>query len=196
MSSIAPVVCIQKAMGSSPIAPRHFSKTDTLLRQNRTAVGQTLVGRSQNLLSSSRPSMRGFAWTKPVLGPSVPVVPGGDLWCVRDAFCELMGWPPESEDWQAFIPAPEGADTLRLIDHLGLEHVDPRSGQSGTAVRLAHPGILFYGLTIPSTVGTQFLSHAVYEPDLRNYRDIPPEYASYEPVLFDAIIDAHKPPRA
>jgi hypothetical protein len=63
-------------------------------------------------------------------------------------------------------------------------------------VRLAHPGILFYGLTIPSTVGTQSLSHAVYEPDLRNYRGIPAEYASYKPVLFDAIIDARKPPRA
>lgn len=136
--------------------------------------------------------MRGFTWTERPSPRDIRAPAGGDLWCLRNVFCQLMGWPHGSEDWQAFIEAPEGKDTYRLIDHLGLERFDPLCHQSELEVRLDHPGVLLFDLSIPSPVG--HMGHMIYEPHLRDCRGLPPEYASYRPELVNVIIDTRQYP--
>lgn len=70
-------------------------------------------------LDSSPRTMRGFTWLEePPLEASIPAgadIPvGAELWCVRDAICQLMGWPPDSEDHGAFIPLVGKQNMRRL----------------------------------------------------------------------------------
>ncbi len=90
--------------------------------------------------------MAGFTWSPPA--PQLRLVPG-DGWCVRDALCQLFGWPIDSEEGLRFVENPEGADLYRLIEHLGLEWYDPahQPHEEELATRLDHPGIVLYGLT-------------------------------------------------
>ena len=138
--------------------------------------------------------MRGFKWTEEPGQPDVPVAPGGDLWCVRDAFCQLMGWPLHSEDWQAFIPGPQGGDTYRLAQHLGLEYFDPQQHLAEIIARQDHPGVMLYALQIPRPTGPQPMGHTIYAPHLRNWPGIPWEYAAYSPELFSVFIDTRQRP--
>jgi hypothetical protein len=66
-----------------------------------------------------------------------------------------MGWPPESEGWEAFIEAPRGRDMYRLVEHLGLEWFDPEyyTHQIEIAARLDYPGVLLYDIFIPAPTG-------------------------------------------
>jgi hypothetical protein len=92
--------------------------------------------------SSFTPTMAGFDWSP---APAfVPTVPGEDGWCLRDAVCKLFGWVPGSEEWSRFTTeAPQGLDTLRLVEHLRLTVFE--IGASGSwdqlADRAAHPGV-------------------------------------------------------
>ncbi len=136
------------------------------------------------------PTMEGFRWTPRRMDPTHTGLPG-DLWCVRDAFCALMGWAEGSADWNAFIEAPAPGDMDRLTDHLGLTWFDPDYGPH-RAVReaaLDHPGIACYNLQ-----GWP-VSHMVYEPYLRHLRGLPAAYAVFEPELFRVLVDMRQPPR-
>jgi hypothetical protein len=44
-----------------------------------------------------------------------------------------MGWPPDSEDYHAFIRVPEKEDTYRLAAHLGLALFDGDNQSQVTA---------------------------------------------------------------
>lgn len=140
--------------------------------------------------------MQGFVWSERPPLPQIPRPPGGDLWCIRDAFCALMGWPPESEDWSAFIEAPDGPDMYRLIEHLGLEWFDPEYYPHLPEInaRLDHPGILLYDLFIPTPAGIRPIGHTMYEPHLRKPRWLPRRYAPYRPGLVNVIVDTRQSP--
>jgi hypothetical protein len=105
-----------------------------------------------------------------------------------------MGWLPGSDDWHAFIEAPSGPDTERLIEHLGLEwyDLDFEPHQELLVSRLDHPGVFGYQVTTP----TGPMDHVVYEPHLRYPRGIQRSYAAYGPVPVYVVVDVHQPPHA
>jgi hypothetical protein len=142
--------------------------------------------------------MRGFVWSERLPLPQVSQPPGGDLWCIRDAFCALMGWPPGSEGWEAFIEAPRGRDMYRLVEHLGLEWFDPEyyPHQAEIAARLDRPGVLLYDLFVPTPTGFQPMGHTMYEPHLRNPLWLSHRYAPYRPGLVNVVVDTRQPPSA
>jgi hypothetical protein len=143
-------------------------------------------------LDQSPPTMDGFAWTKQSVSLNIPIVPGGNLWCVRDTIGQLLGWPPGSENWYAFVKAPSSTDFYRLIDHLGLSWFDCHEPQ--LANHLMHPGILVYFLNVPGMPPDRPMAHTVFEPDLQNCNGIPYNYASYSPELFGVIVDMRQSP--
>jgi hypothetical protein len=58
-------------------------------------------------VDSSLRTMHGFIWLpEPAPPPDVLVLADAELWCVRDAICQLVGWLPGSEDYCAFIELP------------------------------------------------------------------------------------------
>jgi hypothetical protein len=135
------------------------------------------------------PSMKGFRWSHREIAGMPRGLPG-NLWCVRDAFCALMGWVEGSADWNAFIEGPAPEDMDRLTAHLGLTWFDPDYGPH-RAVReaaLDHPGIACYKLE-PIR-----LSHCAYEPHLRHLRGLPAAYAAFEPEFMRVIVDMRQPP--
>ncbi len=113
----------------------------------------------------------------------------GNLWCVRDAFCALMGWAEGSAEWAAFIEAPAPEDMDRIIEHVGLVWFDPDYPQHRPALEAAldHPGIACYNLPRVQ------ISHCVYQPHLRHLRDLPDQYVALEPELFRIIVDTRQP---
>ena len=79
------------------------------------------------------PTMDGFEWS-PAL-PYIPMEPGEDGWCVRNAFCALFGWTPDSDEWWRFREGPVGRDVARLAERLGLtEFQIPREWDSSSTV--------------------------------------------------------------
>lgn len=133
------------------------------------------------------PTMVGFEWTHRVITPAMRATPG-DLWCVRDAFSELMGWPPGSDDWLRFIDAPNPGDMDRLTDHLGLVWCDPDRQPEILATFLDHPGISVYAFH------THQMSHVMYQPHVGHLRDLPPQYGDIPAELFRIIADLRNPP--
>lgn len=135
------------------------------------------------------PTMAGFTWSASDAS-ALEQLPG-NLWCVRDAFSALLGWPPGSPDWKAFIQAPAPGDMDRLIEHLGLEWFDPEYPPHAEqlALRLDHPGIYCWNLhAVP-------IAHVIYEPHLRCPNGLPAQYAGLQPELFRVIVDVRQPPR-
>lgn len=132
--------------------------------------------------------MAGFAWSETFIPPAMRALPG-DLWCVRDAFSELMGWPPETDEWGRFIEAPIPDDMLRLIDHLGLAWCDPDRQSEIFTTFLDHPGISVYAFH------THQMSHVLYQPHLRHLRELPPQFADIPAELFQIIADLRQLPR-
>jgi hypothetical protein len=134
--------------------------------------------------------MAGFVWTPRQISPEHRRVPG-DLWCLRDAFCELFGWPEGSDDWRAFIEAPQADDVPRLIEFLGLKEYDPEYPLDARflSALLDHPGIAFY--EIPSLN----IGHCIFEPHLRYMRGLDAAYRAYQPELFRVVPDSNQPPR-
>lgn len=110
---------------------------------------------------------------------------------MRDAICELFGWPPESEDWKAFIEGPGDEDVLRLCEHLGLEVFDPIYPEHRKELeeRLDYPGICLY-------LFRRFQAmHCMYQPDIRNLRPLPPQYSFFkpDPELVRIVVDPDCP---
>jgi hypothetical protein len=138
------------------------------------------------------PTMLGFVWAPKTITPAMRALPG-DLWCVRDAFCALMGWQPGSGEWRCFIEAQNGpADMERLIDHLGLVSLDPEYPGHASLLQQAldHPGIASYKLHRVQ------LEHLQYQPHLRHFVPLPSQYllADPDPELFQIIVDLRQGP--
>ena len=121
---------------------------------------------SQMPMRGGLPSMVGFSWTTPRPRSALSNLPG-DLWCVRDAFSELMGWPPGTDEWGHFIEAPLPADMDRLCDHLGLVWYDPDRQKDIFGTFVDHLGIAVY------VFHTEHMSHAIYQPHLKRPRPLP-----------------------
>src|SRR5207248_1264843 len=77
--------------------------------------------------------------------------------------CQLLGWPPGSDEWSRFIEAPHPDDMLPLYQHLGLLVCDVGIEQHvrELAALLDHPGIASF--ILPSIK----IGHAVYLGHLR-----------------------------
>jgi hypothetical protein len=156
-------------------------------------------------------TMAGFAWS-PTPG-FVPMGPGEDGWCMRDAICPLFGWRPGSEEWLRFIEAPVGEDTPRLAEHLGLACFQVPQDWGELISRLAHPGAAIFDLHAHQ------MSHVVYVHDLRwllhhwpadhglpatpgdrqlwSYGwPLGPQHMARGPVLGAVLIDERQPPRS
>jgi hypothetical protein len=151
--------------------------------------------------------MAGFEW--PETPPYVPTVPGENGWCVRDALCQLFGWEDGSEEWRRFIEAPEGPDTPRLAEHLGLTVLLVPPDWTELDRRAAHPGVALFDFP------NYKMSHVVYVPDVQwllRYWPTPdglpngtpprntgwplgPEHMARRPVLRAVLIDEEQPPR-
>ena len=131
--------------------------------------------------------MLGFEWTPRTIDPRRRELPG-DLWCVRDAFSALMRWDEGSDEWRRFIEAPDGpADMERLIAHLGLVAYDPEYPNHVESLRDAvdRPGIACYKFHRTR------MEHCMYQPHLRHFLPLPPQYllADPNPELFQIIAD-------
>ena len=105
------------------------------------------------------PSMVGFDWHK--TPGFVPTEEGEDGWCMRDAICQLFGWEPDSENGRLFIEGPQGQDTPRLAEHLGLTEFQVPQDWNELIRRLAHPGAAIFDFHAYRK------SHVVYVHDLR-----------------------------
>lgn len=141
---------------------------------------------------SDAPTMAGFEWTPRKIDPAQAALPG-DLWCVRDSVCALMGWPPASAEWHRFIEAPDGpADMERLLEHLNLVAYDPEypDHAKSLAEALDHPGIACYKL---HRIG---MEHCMYQPHLRHFVSLPVQYLDTDPnpELFQIIVEVRQPP--
>lgn len=73
-------------------------------------------------MTETVPTMDGFQWSPGEL--PARRVPGGNGWCVRDAYCRLLRWPAESTEWSRFIEYPHQDDLLPLAKHLGVTVYD------------------------------------------------------------------------
>lgn len=135
------------------------------------------------------PTMVGFTWTPGATPPTLHGLPG-DMWCVRGAFSELMGWPPRSKGWSRFIEGPPPDDMDRLCDHLGLAWCDPEREPELLGELLDHPGIAVYAFH------TERLSHVQYQPHVRHLRPLPSQYATIPAELFRIIADTRQEPGA
>ena len=90
------------------------------------------------------PTMAGFRWSPRIRPPDA--VPGSSGWCVRDSYCQLLGWPPGPVEWSRFIEYPDPDDLLPLASHLGVTVFDvgiPPHWNELTG-KLDHPGIAIF----------------------------------------------------
>lgn len=163
------------------------------------------------LRSAATPTMADFDWS-PTPG-FVPIGPGEDGWCMRDAICQLFGWPYGSENWWQFVEGPQGKDTPRLAEHLGLTEFQVPQDWNDLIGRLAHPGVAIFDFHAYQ------VSHVVYVADLRwlmhhwaTIDGLPatgedrqllsygwplgPEHMVRRPVLGAVLIDEREFPRA
>jgi hypothetical protein len=158
----------------------------------------------------STPSMNGFEWSQ--TEDFVSPVEGANGWCVRDAICRLFGWSPGSEEAKRFIEGPQGEDTPRLAEHLGLAVFQVPQDWNELIQRLDHPGVAVFNFKEYN------ISHSVYVHDLRwlfhhwpgidglpakgedqqlwSYGwPLSPGYIRRGPVLGAVLIDEQQPPR-
>lgn len=158
------------------------------------------------------PTMDGFKFAP--APPYVPTEPGEDGWCVRNAFCELFQWVPGSEEWLRFdVEGPQGEDTRRLAEHLGLTLFDLPGDWNGLITDLDHPGVAVFDFPDYEK------SHSIYVHDLRwllhhwpTSDGLPseetadrhliscgwplfPQYVDRRPVLRAVIVDERQSPR-
>ena len=141
--------------------------------------------------------MAGFQWSEREPGRQRLEVPVGDLWCVRDAFCQLMDWSPGSLEWDSFIEEPDGPDVYDLAEHLGLTWRDPRAPDHYQALltELDHPAVFLWGLTIPTASGPGKLGHTAFERHAAVPRGLPLVYSPYHPELVAVFVDTRRPPK-
>jgi hypothetical protein len=143
----------------------------------------------------------------------VPTEPGEEGWCVRDAFCELFGWEPGSDEWPRFIEASAGQDVPRLAEHLGLAVFEFPRDWHDLIGRSAHPGVALFAFPAYQKSHTvyvhdvQWLLHhwptpagqpaAPGERPLRKYGwPLGDQYLGRGPVLGAVILDECESPRA
>lgn len=130
-------------------------------------------------------SMSGFEWSerRRPLDRALP----GDMWCVRDAFCELFRWSPGSDDWSSFIEGPEDSDCLRLCNYLGLRVFDPMWPEHVTELGqyLDYPGVTFYVLERLQAM------HCLFQPHIGSLRSLPVQYrlVARRPELVRIVVD-------
>jgi hypothetical protein len=155
---------------------------------------------------SSIPTLEGFKWSSTDIWVDEE---GSDGWCVRDAFCRLLGWERGSDEWSRFIRGPAGPDTPRLAEHLGLTVLLVPPDWAELNRLAAHPGLVVF----------DFLdfekSHIEYVPNVETLLQWwptpdglpgghPPRSTGWplvkwhmdrKPVLRAVIIDQRQPPR-
>ncbi len=145
-------------------------------------------------------SLEGFTWTSKDLDDnnlnrSQLEVPG-DGWCVRDAFCELMNWPENSDEWNRFVENPSFDDVIRLGNRLGLHRLfwdektlcwrNDNPDSHAIEPGLDHPGVVIFWLEPLETF------HCSYSPDLRSYPHLPIRYFEFRPEAVMALMDANR----
>jgi hypothetical protein len=124
----------------------------------------------------------------------------------------LFGWSLGSVEWLWFIEGPQGQDTPRLAEHVGLTALQIPQDWNNLIGRLAHPGVAVFDFHAYQK------SHVVYVPDLqwllhhwprvdgeparpedRKLRSfgwpLGPEHMARGPVLGAALIDEREEPR-
>lgn len=111
------------------------------------------------MTSNDTPTMAEFEWSPaPVY---IPAGAGEDGWCMRDSVCQLFGWEPGSENWSRFVEGPNGIDTPRLAEHVGLACLEILEDWNTLITRLDHPGVAIFDFYAYQK------SHAIYVEDLR-----------------------------
>lgn len=116
------------------------------------------------MTTESIPTMADFKWSLTTAPRPGEAQDDGDGWCVRDAFCELLGWPPHSFDWSRFIEWPNGADLLRLATYLGLKKLRVPEDWNELIRLSVHPGVTHF---IFSAASAAQKAHVVYTPDIQ-----------------------------
>ena len=143
-----------------------------------------------------------FEWTN--YPHPTQVSDGGDGYCVRDAVCQLLGWPVGSPEWKWFRESPAPGDDKRLYDHLGLTIYDIAIPEHWNELitKTANPGIASFALP------RIHAGHAVYVPRVfdvlvRWHRPeglplpvrpgygypLGPQYMNFDPRLFWIILN-------
>jgi hypothetical protein len=111
------------------------------------------------LTTDETPTVAGFEWS---WAPAyVPMEPGEDGWCVRNALCELFEWEADSPERSRFREGVAGRDVSRLAEHLGLTEFQLPRDWDGLISRSAHPGIAWFIFEADRK------AHTVYVPDVR-----------------------------
>jgi len=137
------------------------------------------------------PIMDGFEWSPTT--PFVPTEPGEDGWCVRDAFCELLRWGPDSHEWSQVVEAPDWQDMPKLAEHLGLTFFGfPEYDKAHTLYVHDVRWLLHNWPTLggpPAAPGER--------PVWKKYGwPLGDQYLDRGPVLGAVIINEHEPPHA
>jgi hypothetical protein len=138
------------------------------------------------LTNDTTPTMAGFDWSETVDHVDEE---GSDGWCVRDAYCRLFGWEHYSENWSLFIKWPQGKDTPRLAEHLGLTLFGIPENWNDLIRHSAHPGVALF--IFPKLEK----AHVAYVCDVRwliRYWPAPDGHPNKQL----ALIDEREPPRA
>jgi hypothetical protein len=160
-------------------------------------------------MSQTVTTMDGFRRSSPA-GPPPDPVSGSEGWCVRDSYCQLLGWPRGSPEWHRFVEYPNPDDMLPLARHLGVTVFDVGIPEHWNKLidELDHPGIATFEL--PGTG----MGHAVYVHHVRallhhwpTFGGFPradllsfgwplgSEHMRYSPRLFWVIVDERQPPQ-
>jgi hypothetical protein len=109
---------------------------------------------------AGEPTMEGFLWSPSP--PYAPTEPAEDGWCLRNAMCELFRWAPDSPEWRRFdVEGPQGEDTRRLVEHLGLTLFDLSRDWNLLINHLNHPGVALFDFP------AYLKSHVIYVHDMR-----------------------------
>lgn len=160
------------------------------------------------------PTMVGFEWSTAAAPDRAEAQDGSDGWCVRDAFCQLLGWAPHSAEWSRFIEWPNGADISRLVAHLGLTVFEIEIPEDWNEIiqRSAHPGVALFDLHddrkshVVYVHDVRWLLHHWPTPDgwpiapgsrkLRGFGwPLDQRYLARGPLLGAVIVDERQPPR-
>jgi hypothetical protein len=64
---------------------------------------------------NERNAFAGFRWE---IASNPLGIPDSDRWCVRQALCQLMGWPRGSAEWRSIPPGPPATDLKRLSEEM------------------------------------------------------------------------------
>lgn len=110
--------------------------------------------------ADTSPTVLGFTWTArdepPVLMPGA-----ANGFCIRDAFCALLGWPLDSDEAASFPEYPPNSDTLRLAEHLGLRVFNLREPEQWNQMiaNMDHPGVAIFYLHAVSAGHSAYVHH-------------------------------------